>query len=200
MKQQINLYQVVKKAPDHRFNSKQVALALMAYGAILFVVTTVDLYSSLKQKFDSKKLATLKNEKETMLHEVLAKVEAQKENEKVLLELKHYEEKNGDKQAFVDSLSDFSDEHKIYYSHYFESLARKNVVGLWVKKISIQGGGSYLFLSGSCLKANAIPEFIASLKTEPAFSGKVFDLFNMTLDEQSGKINFNMETKATKSA
>lgn len=99
------------------------------------------------------------------------------------------------KKELLENLSASDNTKIIGYSNYFESLAKKTIQGLWVNKVVIKDSGNYLFLSGECLSPELVTQFIAGLSSEPAFSGKTFALFNMSLDEKTKKMGFNVETK-----
>ncbi|MBP6103639.1 MAG: hypothetical protein KBD23_02825 [Gammaproteobacteria bacterium] len=195
MIQQINLYKVEKIEVDKRISFKQFLIGFWVFLGILFLMTVHNIYGFVKDKIDIEKLEKIQSIQTKDLDGMMSQVEQQKANEKILEELKLYEDKNKSKNALLESLSASDNAKIIGYSNYFESLAKKTIQGLWVNKVVIKDSGNYLFLSGECLSPELVTQFIASLSSESAFSGKTFALFNMALDEKSKKITFNVETK-----
>ncbi len=199
MIQQINLYKVEKIEVDKRISFKQFIVGFWVCLGVLFLMTVHNIYGFVKDKMDIAKLEKIQSVQKKDLDSMMGQVEQQKANDKILEELKSYDDKNKSKKVLLESLS-VSDNAKIIgYSNYFESLAKKTIQGLWVNKVVIKDSGNYLFLSGECLSPELVTQFIASLSSESAFSGKTFALFNMVLDEKSKKIAFNVETKKVSS-
>jgi hypothetical protein len=56
-----------------------------------------------------------------------------------------------------------------------ESLARRQVDGLWLRKIVVSTGDSRLALEGGAVEPRLVPAYLAALAEEPALNGARFD-------------------------
>ena len=195
MKQQINLYKVEKREVDTRINFEQVRIGFWVCFGFLFLMTTHNLYGFIMDKADIYKLEKIKSAQQKDLDSMMELVEKQKASEKIIDELQSYHDKNIDKEALLKNLSISENTKIIAYSNYFESLAKKTIPGLWVDRLIVKDSGSYLFLVGECLSPELVTQFIASLSSESAFSGKTFAVFAMSMDEKTKKFTFGVETK-----
>ncbi len=194
MKQQINLYKVEKREVDARINFEQVRIGFWVCFCFLFLMTTHNFYGFIMDKADLYKLEQVKVAQQKDLDSMMGLVEKQKASDKIIAELQAYHDKNTEKEALLKNLSTSENTKVIAYSNYLESLAKKTIPGLWVDKLVIKDSGNYLFLVGECLSPELVTQFIASLSSEPAFSGKTFSVFAMSMDEKTKKITFGVET------
>lgn len=194
MNQQINLYQIEKKKPDNRVTFSQVSMGFLGYVAFLVLMALSSVYGCMVTKIEVSKLEKMQTQKQKILASMLDNVDKQKANEKVLVDLKEREAKNSIKKNLLNTLSLPDNKKVIKYSDYFEAVARRKIEDLWITKVLIKKEGSYLLIEGGCLRPSAIMQFITTLKMEPAFSGKIFQLFSVSFDEKANKTSFSLET------
>lgn len=73
------------------------------------------------------------------------------------------------------------------FSSFMEGLARRQMKGLWLTRISLDEGGGKIGLQGQTSKPETVPQLIQRLGEEEAFTGTKFDIFNLT-NASSGRL------------
>ncbi|MBE0597168.1 MAG: PilN domain-containing protein [Desulfuromonadales bacterium] len=85
------------------------------------------------------------------------------------------------------------------FSPYLAGLARQTVPGVWLRRISLQGGGKEITLEGSAARPEAVPRLVQQLAAEPAFAGVEFAKFLLSRGEEAGQaIDFRLDTASSK--
>ena len=63
------------------------------------------------------------------------------------------------------------------FANVLVALARHRVDPLWLRKISIQGGGDRVVMSGITLEPEAVPRYLQALGNDSVFKGRIFNAF-----------------------
>jgi Tfp pilus assembly protein PilN len=194
MNQHINLYQKEKKKWMADFTFQYM---VWFFGAFLGLLVIVSAYDVIQYLYAQKALDTLNKEQADKNKKLLAisgQVPEERTREQLLSEIKKYETEKQTKQEIISVLAAQTNQIS-GFSEYFDSLSKQVMPGLWLTGFSFKDNGASLSLEGSTLKPEYVPQLITKLSAEPAFKGKTFHLFKISLDEKTKRINFILETK-----
>lgn len=197
MKQQINLYQIEKQKWIFNITFQHLILAGAAFLGILCMITLYEAFHHFSVQDQLAQLQKDQINKTKSLQKIAGQMPEERTREQLINELKKYESEKQIKQEILALLATNSLRNK-GFSAYLETLSTKTSAGLWFTKLRFQENGNFILLEGSAVKPEYVPTLITDLGSESAFSGKQFELFKVSRDEKTEKINFVIETKATK--
>jgi hypothetical protein len=83
------------------------------------------------------------------------------------------------------------------FSPFLVGLARYSLKSLWLTRIAVSDSGSSMILEGKTAEAKLVPEYLGSLNSEEVFSGRSFEMFDLSADEsRAGQLHFLLQSKA----
>lgn len=197
MKQQINLYQVEKQKWVFNITFQYLIWSGIVFLSILFVVTIQAVVNHIAAKSELTQLQKDQINKSKALKTMISQMPEEHTREKLVNELKNYEAEKQVKQGILAALAVSMPKNK-GFSTYLEALSTKTRSGLWFTQLSFEEKGNVISLVGSAAKPEFVPNLITDLSNDPAFAGKQFELFKVSLDEKREKVNFVLKTKAAK--
>lgn len=89
------------------------------------------------------------------------------------------------------------------FSSALVALARQRSDGLWLTRINLSASGLAMTLEGRTQQGELVPQYLQKLRDEPAFAGRTFSLFNLSIDEkmlnekQAGPLLFSLKSEAS---
>jgi hypothetical protein len=203
MRQQINLYQDIlidKPKPLQSRQAGAILLVVMCCLGLLFAYSSYKAnalaaqMSALRHNNDlaSIQLAKLQKhypepKKSVLLEEKVRRLEREIKNSRTTLKL-FGENDDTSNAAILESL---------------EGLARHPFAGLWLHRIRLYAGGVEVQLSGSAVRADRVPDYLALLGEENIFGGKLFSRLKVQLLNEkdadkrtgtNGRVDFLLES------
>ncbi len=195
MKQQINLYQIEKQKWIFNITFQYLILVCALFLGILFMITLYEAVHHFSMRDQLTQLQKDQMHKSKALQTIAGQVPEERTREQLVNEIKRYEDEKQAKKEILALLETNSLRNK-GFSDYMEALSTKTSLGLWFTKLRFQENDNVILLEGSAVKAEYVPTLITDLGGESVFSGKQFELFKISRDEKTEKINFVIATKA----
>lgn len=102
----------------------------------------------------------------------------------------------------LDMLGRVVVQHNDNFSSALVALARQRSDGLWLTRITLSASGRAMTLEGRTQQGESVPQYLQKLRDEPAFAGRTFSLFNLSLDDESsgekqaGPLSFSLKSEA----
>lgn len=102
----------------------------------------------------------------------------------------------------LDMLGRVVVQHNDNFSSALVALARQRSDGLWLTRINLSASGRAMTLEGRTQQGESVPQYLQKLRDEPAFAGRTFSLFNLSLDDelsgekQAGPLSFSLKSEA----
>lgn len=198
MKQEINLYKNAKVKAKYDLTSREVPWVLLAFFIFLFMLTTVRVYNHLMIKKELTNLSQKKEDQNVRLKQLSGQVPEAKTRDQLIADIKRYDDEKKEKEEVLGILIAAQSNKIKGFSGYFDALARETVAGLWLTKFSFKDNGNTIAIEGKSLTPEAVPKLITKLSEEPVFQGKTFEVFQLSLNEETKQIDFTLETKVHK--
>ncbi|ROR34209.1 hypothetical protein [Inmirania thermothiophila] len=77
-----------------------------------------------------------------------------------------------------------------------EGLARRRLEGVWIERLTIGDGGRDLAVGGGAVAPRLLPRWLAGLREEPAFAGRLFDEFAIRRPQpRPAQVEFDLRTR-----
>jgi hypothetical protein len=195
MKQQINLYQVEKQQQWFMtFTFQHMIWLLAAFLGTLLIETLVASIQHILVKRELTQLEKKQTGKSAALQNIIGQVPEERTREQLVNEIKKYETEKQEKQEILNLLSEKID-HGKFFSGYLDALSKETISGLWFTKVRFTENGDAVVLEGKSMKPEYVPNLIGGLSKDPAFDGKVFQVFKAALDDKTQQIDFVLQTK-----
>jgi len=87
------------------------------------------------------------------------------------------------------------------FSPFLRGLARQHVPGVWLDTIEVDAGGEHLRLEGHALAPRRVPQLIAALGDQPAYSGHTFRTLSIDRPkDHDHRVDFVLASKAADKA
>jgi len=196
MMQQVNLYQ---PAVRKRWKLFSIQMTLSAALAMLVVLLAVYYSGYQSQQKIRVNLQSAKLQEEGQLkriEQLQTKLYPKSESQHLTQKLDLLKSERRQKTRVLSRLQDQAISNAVGFSSYLDALAQQRMPELWLTRIRIQEGGEQMFLDGSALQANLVPEYLQRLATEKAFGGRVFQAFTLARPaDGAGHLNFSIGTK-----
>jgi hypothetical protein len=198
MNQQINLYQ-----PIFRRERKLLSLQTVLIALSMVLVTLLALYGFSWHRVNllAKDVQSVRHRLE-MQQEMVAKmsgqITAQASPEQIQAGIKQMSLELADRTRALQLLRDGVAGGTTGFADRMEALARNNVDGLWLDRLSIVGGGDAiggLLLEGRAINAALLPAYLQQLAGESALSGVLFD--QLVIDRYASREAAEQNAKAT---
>ena len=196
IKQSVNFYRDEFKKPDIKLPAKQV---VQVVSAVLVGLILLGSY----QTWELQALKTAIVVKEThrnQLNEQYEQLEAgfvePTEDPALLARLRALNDDAIQKQKLRDFLLRESGKSLFSFAGVLDGLAGSVVRNVWLTEIHIATEGSRYELQGITQHADAIPQYIETLKQTPALQGASFSIFNIERDLKSdGLLHFTLSSE-----
>ncbi len=195
MQQQINLYQLKKEKKKFDIKFEEILHVFGVYLIGLALITAFDTYGYFKIRKEEEALTRLHEEQSKRLEAVSSKVPKEHTRKQIVAQIEKYDGQIKDKKKILSMLSQAKSTQIEGYSSYMEALASMSVRGLWLTEFVFKNNGGYLLLEGRTMDPELIPTLISNLSGSNDFSGKKFEVFKMSLDEETKQVDFILETK-----
>ncbi len=131
------------------------------------------------------------NSQITALENQLIQSAAEREGADPLAAIKAQRDRSARRMRELDALGGGRREG---FSRYFAGFAKQTVDDLWLDRIEVHDGGESLSIRGHTYEAKRVPQLLRRLRTEPAFSGKSFALFELASGESEGVLDFTLDS------
>lgn len=200
MLQQINLYRPEKKKKEFDLRFEQLISVFQIYLLGLGLLTAYDSYIYYSDKQQAEALTKLHSERAKQLEAIAKKVPKEQTRQQIINKIEQYQKEIQGKERIYSMLAMTQKSRISGYASYLESLAKLTVQGLWITEFVFKNNGQYMLLEGKAVEPNLVPELISSLSASKDFSGKTFEVFKLSLDEESKHIEFILETKVAEAA
>lgn len=180
VEQQVNLYQPIFRAERRLFSANTIGLALAAitvtllgiWGFGYFKLARLDReLEALHRQEASRSALAEQIAAELRPHASLAEIEAS--NQQLASQL----ESRQQVLALVQQLAPAS--ASAGFAEQLQALGRRQVEGVWLRRIVLAAGGGHLLLQGAASHPAAIPEYVQALADEPALAHVHFDEFQV---------------------
>lgn len=197
MKQHINLY-------TDEFKPRKVILSLahiiLLSVALLTVLALATFGLNMNLQDDRLTLSSTQAKAEVMTKRVAAmqdEVNQRVLDESLVQANRRLNEKVAAREQMIRALKSLVIEDKdAPFSSILMALARQQSVELWLTQIHVGLSGRTMALEGTTLEADAVPEYLQKLRSEPAFVGRNFSLFQLDADEHSRrKLHFELKSQ-----
>ena len=195
IQQQINLYQPRFRKQEKVFSSSSMFVVLIAaivvmIGVYGYAKWNVVALADEKRKSQKQQISEIQR-----LDALTIKYPVKQKSRLIEQQLKNLQNERKAKEYLVNTLSGRSIGNSNGFSSYFSGIARKNIKGMWIRRLELDNGGDVIGIYGSTIKPELVPQFLQALSEEESFSGSQFQIFNMQLDEKDkAKINFSLRT------
>lgn len=195
-RQRVNFYRDEFKKPDIKLPAKQMVLAV---AGVLVALILVGGYQTWELQSLKAKIAA-KEAQRNQLSEQYEKLESSfvepTEDPALLARLKTLNQDADQKQKLRDFLLRESGKSLFSFAGVLDGLAGSSVRNVWLTEIHIATEGSRYELQGITQHADAIPEYIETLKQMPALQGASFSIFNIERDlKQDGLLHFTLSSE-----
>lgn len=194
-KQQINLYQPIfrKQAIAFSFNVMLIILGVSVVGMGLLYGFSKWNTEQLRQEYLNTQ-AQYEN-LEMDVANMAEKLPVPQVNKLLESELKQLTEKRKTGFAMLNTLQTRIAANKEGFSGFFDGLARQSLTELWFTQITISEAGAHLSLKGKTLRPEWVPLLLKNLQDVPAFSGKSFQVVDVTRQEDNdSQLEFSLMT------
>jgi len=194
--QQVNLYQpTVRK----RWKLFSIQMTLSITLVMLFALFVVYYFGYQNQQKIRMNLQNAKLQEEGQLRrmeELQRKLYPKSKSQQLEQKLDLLKTERKQKSRILNRLQDQSISNTKGFSKYFKALSQQRMPELWLTNIRIHEGGEQMFLDGSALRADLVPEYLQRLATETAYKGRVFQTFSLTQPEtETWHLDFSIGTK-----
>jgi hypothetical protein len=175
MKQQINLYQAEFQQPEIMLSADHI---FMGAGGLLLLMVLSSAGLAVSNMHSGDRLTTVKAEVEA-LKQANEQINSRLRNRAVDQNLAtNATEASRQLQARQEMLQlvERTEQRQdaIYFSELLAGLARQHVDGMWLSRIDITANGRDMYLEGSTLDAQRVPQFVGNLSREQAYAGREF--------------------------
>ena len=196
MMQQVNLYQPTVRKRWKLFSIQMTLSIALAMSVILMAVY----YSAYRNQQEiAMSLQKTKLQEEGQLKrmaELQTKLYPKSKSQQMEQKLDLLKAERRQKYRVLNRLQDQRISNTAGFSTYFEALANQRLPELWLTRIRIHEGGEQLFLDGSALQADLVPQYLQRLATEAAYKGRVFQTFTLTRPEdEAWHMDFSIGTQ-----
>jgi hypothetical protein len=191
--QQINLYQPILRKQEKVFSAKTLLQGnlLVLGGLILLSVYTLFQTQQLQQQLDE----TIKqrNERQQRLNTLRVQYPQRVKDPTLQQQIEQLRTRLQDSQELLAAVENYEDSPTQGFSAYLEGLSRQDMRSLWLTRIVVRGQRQ-LALEGSALAAQDVPLLIQRLGKEPAFNGTEFQRVEIQANEETGQVDFFLNT------
>jgi len=196
LKQQINLLDARFRSEDIKFSVTQILVIGVLALAGLQAFYGYSLYEVSSLKKENKNLESLHAGNLKQLETLGARLKPLETDPRLDEELKIKLEEKQRKERILALLSGKVFGNTTGFSGHLEGIARQTPSGIWIKDVTIGGGGTRLGISGSTIKPELVPVMLQNLSREAAFSGTDFSSFTMEREkEEASVVDFAIRTK-----
>ncbi|MCW8890099.1 MAG: hypothetical protein OQL20_05505 [Sedimenticola sp.] len=194
-KQQINLYQPIFKKQSVAFSFTVmltiVGIAILGMGLLY----GFSIWNTEKLKQDYLKAQARYENLEMDVSNMAEKLPVPQVNKLLESELSQLVEKRKTGFALLNTLQTRIAANKEGFSGYFEGLARQSLSEIWFTQITITEAGAHLSLKGKTLKPEWVPLLLKNLQNAPAYTGKSFQVVDVTRQEDNdSQLEFSLMT------
>jgi len=194
--QQVNFYRDEFKKTVVFLSSVQI-MAIVGALSFVFVVLSIAQLSMMSSLKESAQIAF---EQKAKMREQLDSIEANfvepTEDPNILAEMNRMDVTIVEKKKLVDFLGGQSDKKNFSFSTVMDSLAKKNIGGIWLTKLIIKTEGNQYRLVGNTQHPDLIPKYIDQLKTSDVLVGTSFGLFDLERPEKGeGYLKFVLSSE-----
>lgn len=198
LKQHVNFFRDEFKKPEIKLPAKQMAqiIGLVLVGFLVIGGYQVWELEKLEEKIAKKE--KLRNQMQTQYENLEANFVKPTEDPTLLAQLKALSDQAEQKQKLRNFLAKEADKSLFSFASVLDGLAGTDVSNVWLTQIRITTEGSRYELKGVTQQADAIPEYIESLKKAAPLQGTSFSIFNIERDDKSeALLHFTLSSDET---
>ncbi len=192
MRQEINLYQPVKKRHELSFSGIHLVIGLLVIIAGHFIYGGIMLgqYYALKAQvaeIEDQKASIIKNSDE------ISQQLAQHTNIDINEEIRKIEHLLVNRKQILNKLQADMFNTGEGYSGYFVAFARQHIPGLWLTDVTIARAGRDLILKGQTSTAHLVPRYLEKLSREALLAGTNLSDFQLDrpIEDEQRNIHAN---------
>jgi hypothetical protein len=199
MYQQINLYQPIFRRQRQIFSAQGMLAAAGVIAAVLLSISAFALWQVLGLEAEVVQLQGREKAHAAQLAGLDPGFGADRRRE-IDEELDALNERLVQQQKLIEILREQTLGSTGGFSDYLAALARQHADGLWLTRMTIQGGLEKMELAGISLRPELIPEYLQRLGQEPALSGQRFDTLTIERADGEARVSFRVSSRAVDEA
>jgi Tfp pilus assembly protein PilN len=179
LEQQVNLYQPILGAERRVFSARAIGVALACFALALGAFAAFGAWRTARIERSVRLVEQQQSALLAMLEHAGGDLKAHQSLEALKAEAQSLSADIAARERALEVLRAGSVSPATSFAARLESLARPAIPGLWLDDIAVGSGAGRLALHGATLDANLLPEYLAAIAREPAFSGVRFDSLSM---------------------
>lgn len=181
MEQNINLLDNLPKLEKSPLTAKLHFYIILGFTAFLLIIYTIDILTANNYKIE---LTALNKERENLFTELTLLSKSENTPTKIVrYENAATEKAVAEQIAQQANISGFSEQ--------LQTLAQKNIDGIWLENISISGDNN-IALGGQTISEGLLPTYVHSLSNNSAFSNKHFNNLTIQKDLKTKIVKFSL--------
>jgi len=195
MTQQINLYQPAVFIKASPFAARRLLLAVAVWFGILLAGYGAVQWRLWRSERQLAELNTLQQSASQRLVELQQRHPVSAESEQLARQLERLRAEKAARLPLLTLLVDRSPDVFPGFSEHLQGLARETLAGVWLRDITVSGGGRSLVLEGSALRSELVPRYVQRLSRQSAFAGLEFAQLMMSRSEERDQsVDFVLRT------
>lgn len=179
LEQQVNLYQPILGAERHVFSARTIGLGLAVLALSLIALAAFGAWRTARIERSVRLLESQQASLLALLERTGGDLKAHRSLPELEAEARSLDADIAARERALAVLKAGTLSPTTSFAARLESLGRRQLDGLWLHDVSVGGGEGRLALRGATVDPNLLPEYLAALAEEPAFTGVRFDTLSM---------------------
>jgi hypothetical protein len=192
--QQINLYQPIFRKQRQIFSAVTMMQAVAIVTVALVAIYVYGLLGVLGLEAEAVQLEGREKAFATQLA-TLDPDSGQQRRREVEGELKRLNETLVDQQKLIEVLREQPLGSTEGFSAYLAALARRNLDGLWLTRVKVNGATDAIELVGKSVDPELVPRYLLRLGQEEALVGQRFDRFQIERQPDDPRVDFKVSSR-----
>lgn len=192
--QQINLYQPIFRKQRQIFSAVTMIQVVAIVAVALVAIYVYGLLGVIGIEGEAVQLEGREKAFATQLA-TLDPGSGQQRRREVEDEIKRLNETLVDQQKLIDVLREQPLGSTEGFSEYLSALARRNVNGLWLTRVKVNGATDAIELVGRSVDPELVPQYLLRLGQEEALVGQRFDRFQIERQPDDPRIDFHVSSR-----
>lgn len=182
LEQRVNFYQAQFRKAEIRFPFSQMVALWVLLLVLLLAVTGVDRVRMDAQRDKVEKLQVRQRQMEKTVQQLDEQLAQRVTDPLLQRRVTELRQTLQEKQEFLAHLQAQGSQQQTTYSGVLDGLAQQSRSALWLTRIRLRSPGPTLALDGLATRADAVPEYLATLHQVAVFDGMEFR--NVTVERQ----------------
>lgn len=200
MTQQVNLY-TAELRPEKKRMQAGMALGLTALVIlVLLVANGVLRYQAYQLKAHTASLSQQHRQLEQEVTQLSDAVQARQPDTGIQDALVRITDAIARRQRLLNRVEDLAPDRGAGFSLQMAALARQIPDNVWLTGIHLNAMKSQVAINGRATSGALVPDYLANLGSEPAFSGRTFGAFRLSRPDEGHWIEFHVATERSQEA